>query len=125
MEDEKELPAGTGTRRAMDDLKARYPVHVAWGMHYAVKIALRKLTVHSQEVLDELIRDGIITGEGKVFWLGAVFRELKEKGVLLKTIHQHKYANEARNVHERLIFLWQINDKADLTDYRLPPKERP
>jgi hypothetical protein len=117
--------AGTGTRAAMERLQATKPLHIQWGMHYAVKIALRKLTVHSREVWDALIADGIITGEGRAHWLGAVFRELRDGGVLTKTGNRYKYSDEERNIHEREVALWEINPKADLTPYRLEPKEKP
>ena len=118
-------PAGTGTREAMELLRTTKSLAIQWGMHYAVKIALRKLTVHSREVWDEMERDGVLPTHGKAFWLGAVFRELKDAGVLVKTGHCFKYSDEARNIHERTIPLWQLNEKADLTPYRQPPKEKP
>ena len=117
--------AGTGTKKAMAALSQKYPLVIQWAMHYAVKIALRKLTVHSREVWDELLKDDIIDGRGKAFWLGAVFRTLKDAGVLVKTGLRYKYSDEARNIHEREVALWQLNEKADLTPYRIAPTEKP
>lgn len=117
--------AGTGTKTAMAELKRAHPLRIQWGMHYAVKIALRKLTVHSREVWEALLADQIITEDGKAFWLGAVFRELKDAGILVKTGNRYKYSDEKRNIHEREIALWQLNDQADLTPYRIAPTEKP
>lgn len=125
MSEEDTAPAGTGTKEAMALLKGTKPNHIAWGAHYAVKIALRKRTVHSQEVFAEMLADKIITGEGKAFWLGAVFRELKDAGVLRKTLHTYSYSNEARNTHERTVALWELNEAADLTPYRTAPEKKP
>ena len=118
-------PAGTGTREAMTQLKKNHPLKIQWGMHYAVKIALKKRTVHSREVWDALLADGIIKGDSKAFWLGAVFRELKDESILRKTGHSYTYSDEARNIHERTVSLWEINEKADLTPYRTEPTEKP
>lgn len=122
---EEQTPAGTGTKTAIAALNAKYPAMVQWGMHYAVKIALRKLTVHSREVWDEMLRDKVITGEGRAFWLGAVFRNLKDQNILRKTMHTHKYSDESRGIHERTVYLWELNEKADLTPYRIAPTEAP
>ena len=118
-------PAGTGTQEAMGVLKETKGLAIRWGMYYAVKIAMRKLTVHSRDVWDAMDRDGVLPTHGKAFWLGAVFRELKDAGVLVKTGHFFKYSDEARNIHEQTVPLWQLNEKADLTNYRQPPQEKP
>ncbi len=123
--DEQPPVAGSGTKEAMSLLKETKGLAIQWGMHYAVKIAMRKLTVHSREVWEEMARDGVLPSYGKAFWLGSVFRELKSAGVLVKTGHFFKYSDEARNIHERTVPLWELNDKADLTPYRVPPKEKP
>lgn len=120
----EEKKAGDGTREAMVRLKASKPLHIQWGMHYAVKIAMRKLTVHSREVWDEMAKDGVLPAHGSAFWLGAVFRELKDLGILVKTGLRYKYSDETRNIHEREVHLWQLNDKADLTPYRIAPTEK-
>ena len=116
---------GTGTNQAVAALVATRPLHVQWGMHVAVKLAMKKRTVHSREVWDELLRDGIITEEGKAFWLGAVFRELKDVGVLKKTGHTYSYSDEARGIHERTVALWELVEDADLTEYRVAPTRKP
>lgn len=120
----EEKKAGDGTREAMVRLKASKPLHIQWGMHYAVKIAMRKLTVHSREVWDEMAKDEVLPKQGSAFWLGAVFRELKDLGVLVKTGLRYKYSDETRNIHEREVHLWQLNDKADLTPYRIAPEAK-
>lgn len=120
--EEKDPVAGTGTKKAMERLRLSHPLKIRWGCFYAVKIAMRKLTVHSREVWDAMLADGIIDGDGKAFWLGAVFRELKDAGVLVKTGNRYKYSDESRNIHEREVALWQLNEKADLTPYRVAPE---
>lgn len=125
MTDEKEIPpAGTGTRTAMQTLKNTRPLEIQWGCFYAVKIALKKRTVHSRDVWDAMLADGIIKGYGKAFWLGTVFKTLKTEGVLTKTLHSYTYSDEARGIHERTIPLWELNEKADLTAYRTAPTEK-
>jgi hypothetical protein len=125
MNDNEELPpAGTGTKEAMATLKATRPLHIEWGMYFAVKIALRKRTVHSREVWEAMLAEKIINGDGKAFWLGAVFKELKEKNILKKTGHMHTYSDESRGIHERTVALWELNDMADLTPYRTPPASK-
>lgn len=116
---------GTGTNQAIATLVATKPLLIQWGQHIAVQLALKKRTVHSREVWDELRRAGIITEEGKAFWLGAVFRELKDAGVLKKTGHTYSYSDEARGIHERTVALWELNEEADLTEYRVAPTKRP
>ena len=123
---DKEIPqAGTGTKEAMVRLKSNHALKIEWGMYYAVKLAMKKLTVHSREVRDAMFNDGIISGDGREFWLGAIFKELKDADVLRKTGHSYKYSDEERGIHERTIALWELNPKADLTAYRIEPKEKP
>lgn len=113
--------AGTGTKMAIARLNARHADKIAWGEYVAVKIALHKLTVHSREVRDELYERGLCVDGEPEFWLGAVFRNLKDKGILIKTGLTYKYASEKRNIHERTVSLWEINPKADISPYRIEP----
>jgi len=111
-----------GTEQAMERLNLSHAERIAWGEYLAVKIAKANLTVHSRMLRDALVKEGIIPDPNpdKEFWLGAVFNNLKAKGVLEKN-GTAKYGDAKRNVHERTIATWQLVAKADLSPYREPP----
>ncbi len=117
-------PRTGNTKEAMQLLMSnpRTAKLIAWGCHIAVLLALKSRTVHSRAVRDEMDRRGLLTKEDKEFWLGPVFKKLKTEKILTWTGHMFTYSDEERNVHERTIKLWELNEDADLTVYRTPPE---
>lgn len=118
--------AGTGTSNAMERLRSEHSYRIDWGKHVAIKIAMKQLTVHSREVRSELVRMGIIPDEGggREFWLGAVIKELASEGALKWNGMFHQYSDETRNVHERTVKQWVIDDKAAADKYLTAPERK-
>lgn len=115
-----------GTRVAMKKLQSSHPTEIAWGCHVAIKIAKRRLTVHSRDVWDELGRMGIVSASsGSAFWLGAVFDELKRAGLLKPTGQTLTYSDASRGIHERTIKIWGLTEDADTSAYDKEPATRP
>jgi len=115
----------SGTEQAMAQLNGVHAVKIAWGEYLAVKLAKKHLSVHSRALREAMVKEGIIPEDnpGKEFWLGAVFRNLRDKGIMEKN-GTYKYGDKERNTHERTISIWQLKAGADLTPYAVaPPKE--
>lgn len=103
-----------GTEGAMKLLNATHADKIAWASHLAVKLAKANLSVHSRMVRAEMVKEGIIpeTGGGKEFWLGAVFANLRDEGVLEKAGFI-SYGDASRNIHERQIAVWKLTKNHD------------
>lgn len=115
-----------GTRVAMKKLEASHPKHIAWGCYAAIKIAKKRMTVHSRDTWDELGRLGIVdASSGAAFWLGAVFKRLKDEGLLKETGQKYKYSDASRGIHEREVKIWALVEGADTKAYDEPPAEKP
>lgn len=110
-----------GTNQAMAHLRFSHAYKIAYGKYVAVRIALKKLTVHSRDVRDAMFAEGIIDGAEKEFWLGTVFKDLRDEGVLKWTGQMHKYTDAERGIHERTIKLWEYVEKAEVAKYLEPP----
>ena len=107
-----------GTKKAMQQLEAKYPDQIGQACRVAVKIAKRKLTVHSREVREEMERQGLVGPDtGAEFWLGPVFGRLVREKILSKTGQKYKYSDPARGIHEREVTIWQLVDGADTKEY--------
>lgn len=98
-----------GTREAIEQLKARHPKHIAWGLHLAMKMAKKNNTVHSRELLLEMIRLKKCDPNMSAHFIGAVFKTLRDEGLLKWTGHYYKYSDAERNIHDREIKLWCLN----------------
>lgn len=107
-----------GTKDAMGELEDKHKDLVTWACRAAVEIARRKLTVHSREVRDALVKEGLIPEDGPPeFWLGAAMHRLAKEKIIEKTGHNYKYTDAARGIHERTITVWQLVDGADVSRY--------
>jgi len=107
-----------GTKKAMQQLEAKYPEQIVNACRVAVKIAKRKLTVHSREVREEMERQGLVGPDtGAEFWLGAAMGRLVREKILSKTGQKYKYSDASRGIHEREVQIWQLVDGADTKEY--------
>lgn len=111
------------TENVMGHLNATYSQKIAWGEYLAVRLAKKNITVHSRALREELVKEKIIPEESgqKEFWLGAVFNNLRNEGVLEKN-GTFKYSDKARNIHERTITSWQLTRTAKLDRFKEAPK---
>lgn len=115
-----------GTRVAMQKLESSHPLHIQWGCHVAIKIAKRRMAVHSRDTWDELERMGIVDAvSAPAFWLGAVFKRLKTDGILKDSGQKFKYSDAVRGIHEREVKIWVLIEGADTSAYDTEPTERP
>lgn len=115
-----------GTNKAMAHLRYSHAYKIAYGKYVAVRIALKKLTVHSRDVRDAMFAEGVIDGAEAEFWLGTVFKDLRDEGILKWTGQMYKYTDADRNIHERSVKLWEYVEKADVKAYlEAPPKPTP
>jgi hypothetical protein len=107
-----------GTREALRKVEERYKPQVQWACYAAVEIAKRKLTVHSREVRDALVKKGLIEDDaGPEHWLGAAMSRLNKEGILEKSGHTYKYSDASRGIHERTVTIWQLREGADTSKY--------
>lgn len=115
--------ARSGTEKAMNLLNATQADKIAWGEYLAVRIAKRGLSVHSRSLREELVKEKIIPEESaqKEYWLGAVFNNLRNEGVIEKN-GTFKYSDPSRNIHERTVTIWQLTRSANLERFKEAPK---
>ena len=103
-----------------------HPNEIAWGCHIAVQIAKRTLTAHSRMVRAEMDRRALVSDvSGPEFWMGAVFKTLKDAGILKETGQRFKYSDSSRGIHEREVKIWALVENADTTKYDKAPDEEP
>lgn len=111
-----------GTNIAMAKLESEHPQKINWGCYFAVKIAKKNLTVHSRQVREAMLGQGVIEQNGgPEHWLGAVFKRLAKEGILSKTGHKYKYSDAERGIHEREVTIWGLVENADITKYEKEP----
>lgn len=115
-----------GTRVAMKKLESQHPIHIQWGCFLAVSIAKRRMTVHSRDVWEEMLRRGLVEPNSpSPHWMGAVFHRLKNEKVLTSTGQYFKYSDTARDNHERKITIWALVEGADTSAYAAEPAQKP
>lgn len=106
------------TKEALGKIEVRHARIVRHACRVAVRLAKQKLTVHSREIRDALVAEGILDPEaGPEHWLGAAVNKLAKEGILEKSGHTYKYTDASRGIHERTVTIWQLKENADTTRY--------
>ncbi len=101
-----ERPVTRSTAQAMDVLeRAKGPIILA-ARRVAQQLARAHGTVHSRQVRQALIEQGLLTQDlvKKDFWMGAVFRGSEWEW----TGKYHTYSDADRNIHERTVKVWKL-----------------
>jgi hypothetical protein len=115
-----------GTRVAMKKLESQHPLMIQWGCHVAVVIAKRRMTVHSRDVWEEMLRQKLVEPHSPPpHWMGAVFHHLKNEKILTSTGQTFKYSDASRDNHERKITIWALVENANTGSYDAPPAQKP
>lgn len=111
------------TDRVMARLAAQYPEEIAWGKHYAIKLACRNGSVHSRMMRERMAAEGLIgrKEQGREHWIGAVFNQLQKEGIIIWNNLWHKYWSDERNVHERTVKCWAILKESNYPQYFVRP----
>jgi hypothetical protein len=119
---QKPHPGGPGTTEAAHAmLNKTRAYYIEYAMWTAARILQKKGTVHSREVRDVMVEEKALEGyRGNDFWLGTAFNNLKAKGAIEWTMHQYKYSDPARNIHDREVKIWKPKEGFDLSTLKKP-----
>lgn len=122
-------PAGEGSKKAMQKLRAKYPNEIRLGKYFVVQHALANRTVHSRNLWEILLARKFVNKKSESpHWMGTVFSDLRDEGILEKTSEYHSYSDPARNINERTVAVWQLRkdvDEIKLKEYREEPAITP